>query len=162
MALHPSGHLLYVTSHLEASISCYGYDAANGKLQERLQHSSLSMLPSNDCGKKSAGALLIHPSGHFLYTSHQSSTSSAAASNGIAAWRIHSTTGALTPIHLWNEGLRDMHAMTMLSDGTGLLVLSQKGDSVIRLRIDPVSGRLGEPMQVAKVSTPISLAVRYI
>jgi len=58
--------------------------------------------------------------------------------------------------------LRDMHAMTMLSDGEGLLVLSQKGDGVVRLRVDPASGKLGEPLQVARVSTPISLAVKYV
>jgi len=153
MALHPSGHLLYVTNHLESSISCYGYDAANGKLQKQLQHAPL---PTGNSETKSSGALLIHPSGHFLYASHQGGT------DGIAAWRIHSTTGALTPIQLWSEGLRDMHAMTMLSDGAGLLVLSQKGDNVVHLRIDSASGKLGAPVQVAKVSSPISLAVKYV
>ncbi|MCU1226862.1 MAG: 6-phosphogluconolactonase [Edaphobacter sp.] len=162
MAMHPTGHLLYVTNHLEASISCYGYDAANGKLQDRLQHSSLSMPLADGYGTRGAGSLLIHPSGHFLYTAHQSSTPSASASDGIAAWRIDSTTGALTPIQLWTQGLRDTHAMTMLSDGEGLLVLSQRGDGVVRLRVDPASGRLGEPRQVARVSTPISLAVKYV
>ena len=145
MALHPAGHLLYVANHLEATVSCYGYDAASGRLLNRLQHGTL------DDG---AGALMIHPSGRFLYT--------AGKSDGIAAWRIDSTTGALTAAQLWSEGAASPHAMAMMHDGTGLLVLSRAGDSVVHLHVDPASGQLSDPLQVAKVSSPMSLALKYV
>ncbi len=145
MALHPAGHLLYVTNHLEATVSCSGYDAASGRLLNRLQHGTL------DGG---AGALMIHPSGRFLYT--------AGKSDGIAAWRIDSTTGALTAAQLWSEGAASPHAMAMMHDGTGLLVLTRAGDSVVHLRVDPASGQLSDPLRVAKVSSPMSLALKYV
>jgi len=150
MALHPAGHLLYVTNHLEATVSCYGYDAASGKLLPRLQHGTLD----GGAGKMSAGALMIHPSGQFLYT--------AGKSGGIAAWRIDSTTGALTAAQLWSEGVASPHAMAMVPDGTGLLVLSRTDDSVVHLSVDPASGKLSDPSQIARVPSPMSLALKYV
>jgi 6-phosphogluconolactonase (cycloisomerase 2 family) len=153
MALHPAGHLLYVANHLESSISCYGYDVANGKLRGRLCHETLL--------RNGLGSLTIHPSGQFLYASHRRAETGSPSHEGIAAWRIHPTTGALMPIQLSIEGLPCMNAMIMLPDGAGLLALSQEYDSVVHLSIDPVSGRLGDPVQVVKVSAPISLVVKY-
>jgi 6-phosphogluconolactonase (cycloisomerase 2 family) len=35
--------------------------------------------------------------------------------------------------------------------------LNQKGDSILRLRVDGASGRLGDPDVVAQVATPVCL-----
>jgi 6-phosphogluconolactonase (cycloisomerase 2 family) len=41
LALHPSGRLLYVVNELNASISCFDYDAARGRILDRLHQQSL-------------------------------------------------------------------------------------------------------------------------
>ena len=48
-------------------------------------------------------------------------------------------------------------AMTMAADGSHLYVLNQKGDTILRLRIDGQTGKLDQPTVVAKVPTPVCL-----
>jgi len=158
MALHPSGDLLFVANELDASVSCFRYDAINGKILERLHH--VASLPA-DLYRKNVGTLAIHPSGRFLYTPSKSLASGPLLADGITVWDI-STTGALTPIQSWNEGLDFVHGMVIAPDGTNLSLLSQKSGSVLRLGIDPASGQLSQLVRVAKLQAPISLAVKYL
>ncbi|MNI55435.1 Lactonase, 7-bladed beta-propeller [compost metagenome] len=65
--------------------------------------------------------------------------------------------GALTPLQVWTEGLRFPRALTMAPDGGALYALNQKGDSILRLRIDAATGRLDSPDVVAQVPTPVCL-----
>jgi 6-phosphogluconolactonase (cycloisomerase 2 family) len=164
LALHPSGHLLYVMNQLENSIACHGYDQAKGKILEQLE--CVSMLPKNRHDHNNVGSLAIHPSGQFLYASGCGKGSDHLQAAGIAAWHIDTVSGALKPIQYMCEKLYLPGAITMASDGASLFVLDQKldqkEDSVVRLSIDPVSGRLSQPMRVAKVPTPMSMVVKYI
>ena len=156
MAMHPNGHLLFVANELNASLSCYGYDAANGKILERVQHVAV---PQKDVSRQQgAGSLLMHPSGRFLYTL------GGGDSDSITAWSVDSATGSVRRIHS-QQGLRSVHGMTMVADGSALLALDQDGNGILRLAIDSSdssSGRLGEPVKVASVTAPISLAVKYL
>jgi 6-phosphogluconolactonase (cycloisomerase 2 family) len=153
MAFHPDSHLLYVRNELEGSISCYGYNAANGEVLDRLQH--VAIRPDGSNGQRSAGAITIHPSGDYLYASdHRCET--------IAGWHINAATGALTPMESRIDSLGSPHTITLTPDGSAMLVLSQKNDSVVRLAINIPSGRLNQPVQVAELPmTPKSLAVKY-
>jgi 6-phosphogluconolactonase len=158
MALHPSGHMLFVANELDASVSCFRYDAANGRILERQGHVA-SLSP--ELYRKNVGTLAIHPSGRFLYTPNRSLASGRSLADGITVWDI-GTTGALTPIQSWSEGLDFLHGMVMAPDGTSLSLLDQKSGSVLRLNIDSASGQLGQPVRVAKLQAPISLAVKYL
>ena len=153
ITFHPNSHLLYVRNELEGSISCYGYDAANGKVLDRLQH--LAILRDDSNGQRTPGTMAIHPSGKYLYVSDH-------RCEGISGWRINVATGALTPMESRIEGLPAPHAITLVPDGRAMHLLSQETDSVIRLGIDTASGQLRQPVQVAKLPmTPNSLAVKY-
>jgi 6-phosphogluconolactonase len=160
MALHPSGHLLFVANELDASVSCYGYDTTSGSIRQRLQHVAM---PFDDCKEqKKTIAMTMHPSGQFLYTFNCCGRPDDFDADGIAVWRVDSSTGALKHIQFQNEGLHSLHAMNMASDGTSLLVLSEERDSVLRLPIDPIRGLLGRPVQVAKAPSPRSVALKYL
>jgi 6-phosphogluconolactonase len=153
MELHPGGSLLFVANGLDASVSCYGYDEKNGRILKQLEH-----VPTfgNSSGEKSAIVMAIHPSGDFLYTAHRS------GGEGITVWRTNSSTGALRVIQHEGDGLQSLHAMTMTPDGSSLLAISSKSGSVVRWRVDRGSGRLSQPVQVAKVPAPMSMAVKYL
>jgi 6-phosphogluconolactonase (cycloisomerase 2 family) len=146
MALHPSGRLLYVMNHLDPSISCYGYDAADGRLLERLQHHALE-------GKTGASMITLHPSGQSLYTLQR---------DGIATWRVDCTTGALTATQLWSDGLPSLHSMALAPDGTAMLILNQRHDSVFQMRVDSATGKLGDASLVASLPSPMSIALKYV
>jgi 6-phosphogluconolactonase (cycloisomerase 2 family) len=153
MAMHPEGRLLFVANELNASLSCYDYDAPKGKILGRLQQVST---PKKDVSRQQgAGSLLMHPSGGFLYTLGGGS------SDNITVWRVDAVTGSMRRIHA-REGLASVHGMTMVDDGSAVLVIGQDPTGISRLAIDSSNGRLGEPMNVASVTVPISLAVKYL
>jgi 6-phosphogluconolactonase (cycloisomerase 2 family) len=99
----------------------------------------------------------MHPSGQFLYASNRRLKSEHPLADSIAAFRIDATSGTLTPQQHWGEGLRFPRALTMAPGGGHLYALSQKGDSILRLRIDPATGKLDQPVQAAQVPTPACL-----
>ncbi|WP_432730118.1 lactonase family protein [Variovorax sp. W6] len=155
LALHPSQRQLYVVGELDASVTSYAYDAANGAIGEQRQR--VSTLPDGYTGQKSAAALVMHPSGQFLYASNRRLKSDHPLADSIVAFRIDAASGNLTPLQHWSEGLRFPRALTVAPDGGHLYALSQKGDTILRLRIDPATGRLDQPVQVAQVPTPVCL-----
>ncbi|MNX72621.1 6-phosphogluconolactonase [compost metagenome] len=155
LALHPSQRFLYVVNELDATVAGFGYDAASGKVGEQRQR--VSTVPEGYTGQKNAAALVMHPSGQFLYASNRRLKSDHPMADSIAAFRIDPSNGALTPLQHWGEGLRFPRALAMAPGGSHLYALSQKGDTVLRLRIDPASGTLDQPVQVAQVPVPVCL-----
>jgi 6-phosphogluconolactonase (cycloisomerase 2 family) len=155
LALHPSQRFLYLVNELDATVASFSYDAASGKVGEQRQR--VSTLPEGYSGQKSAAALVMHPSGQFLYATNRRLKSDHPMADSIAAFRIDAGNGALTPLQHWSEGLRFPRALTMAPGGGHLYALSQKGDTILRLRIDPASGKLDQPVLVAQVPTPVCL-----
>jgi 6-phosphogluconolactonase (cycloisomerase 2 family) len=153
MVLHPSGRLVYVMNELDASISCFGYDAANGTLQERLHHAAIGA----NVSRRGTAAMAMHPSGDLLYTSYSGSGAS-----DIMVWRINPASGALKPVQLSTNQMASVPVTSMVASNDSLLVLSHQAEGVLHLPVDAASGRLSRPVQVARVKTPISLAVKYI
>lgn len=153
MALHPSGHLVYVMNELDASLSCFGYDAKSGTLQERLHHAAIGA----NVSRRGTASMAMHPSGNLLYTSYSGSGAS-----GIMVWRINPATGSLKPIQLSTNQMASVPVTSMIANNDSLLVLSHQAEGVLHLPVDAASGRLSRPVQVAQVKTPISLAVKYI
>ena len=151
--LHPSGNLLFVANGIDASLSCYGYDLGRGRILKQLEHVSTL---GNRSGERNAVVMAMHPSGHFLYTAHRS------LGDGITVWRTNDTTGALRALQRGCDGLQSLDAMTMAPDGRSLLALSGICGSVVRWSLDPETGRLAEPVQVAAVPAPRSVAVKYL
>jgi 6-phosphogluconolactonase len=158
MAMHPSGHLLFVANDLNASLSCYGYDAASGKLLDRLQHVSASQKDLRQ--QQGVGSLLMHPSGRFLYTLGESNGTSGNTTD-ITAWNVDKTTGAMRRVHT-QSGLSSVHGMAMVADGSSLLLLDKDRNGISQMKIDSSSGRLGEPLRVASIASPISLTTKYL
>ncbi|MFF7399496.1 lactonase family protein [Achromobacter sp. NPDC008082] len=154
LALHPGGWLLYVVNELNATIACLGYDARAGRILE--PRHTVPATPAGFTGTANAAALLIHPSGRYLYASTRRVQNDHPQADSIAVFGIGAD-GALTPLQTWTEGLRFPRALSLSPDGGSVYALNQKGDSILRLRVDAATGRLGNPDVVAQVSTPVCL-----
>ncbi|WAI86098.1 MULTISPECIES: lactonase family protein [Achromobacter] len=154
LALHPDGALLYVVNELDASVACYGYDVIAGRVLE--PRHTVPATPAGFTGTGNAASLLIHPSGRFLYVSTRRVQNDHPQADSIGVFGIGAD-GALAPLQVWTEGLRFPRALTMAPDGGALYALNQKGDSILRLRIDAATGRLENPDVVAQVPTPVCL-----
>jgi 6-phosphogluconolactonase len=139
IALHPNGHLLYVGHGLDGSISGFRYDRAAGTITEPLLR----------IGGGYRNALAIHPAGDFLYAS---------GGGEVTVWRIEAVTGALTKLQCRSVAVDEVHAVTVLSDGSAVVVLTPEG--VRRMHVDAASGRLSQAALVASVPGARSIAIQ--
>jgi 6-phosphogluconolactonase (cycloisomerase 2 family) len=159
LALHPSGRILYVMNELNASISCFGYDATCGRILDRLHHQPLH--PAASLKTAVATTMAMHPSGNFLYTFCSSSGESSSANSRIAAWSIDSATGKLDLIQESDRWTHFSSVESMAFAQKALFTLSQT-EGIFRVNLDPASGLFDDAIQVAKVSAPKSMVLQYL
>ncbi|MGB8479780.1 MAG: beta-propeller fold lactonase family protein [Acidobacteriaceae bacterium] len=159
IALHPSGRILYVMNELNASISCFSYDAASGQILDRLYHRSLHTAASLETSIVTTMAM--HPSGNFLYSSRSRPSASSSANSRISAWIIDSATGKLNLIQESDRWTQSSYIESMILAHNTLFVLSQT-EGIFRMDLDPTSGLLGDAVQVAKVSAPKRMVLQYL
>jgi 6-phosphogluconolactonase (cycloisomerase 2 family) len=158
LALHPSGRLLYVVNELNASISCFDYDATPGRILNRLHQQPLHT--ASHLKGATAVALAMHSSGHFLYTACSNTGANSSAHSRIAAWRIDPVTGQLGLIHEWDRRIGSSDVESMVFAHNTLFVLSQ-AEGVFRMELDPASGVVSYAVQVAKISAPKNMVLKY-
>lgn len=156
IAIHPSGHFLYVANHLDTSLSCFGYDAARGKILELLHRKPLSN--SDISGKPRASALAIHPSGNFLYTPCFRSGKTCPVDTCLAVWRIHPFNGEPEPIQTL-ELTNHARIVHLASEHRHLFFLSHREDGVFRCDVDPSTGRLHRMEHLARAASPTSFVM---
>ena len=159
IAMHPSGQILFVMNELNPSISCFGYDAASGKILDRLHHQPLD----NAGSSKAAGAtaMAMHPSGNFLVTSCSRSRAGGSASSRIAAWRIDSITGKLDLTQELNGWRRPSYIESIVLEKNALFILSNSA-GIFQAELDSTSSLFGEPIQVAEVSASKCMLLHHL
>jgi 6-phosphogluconolactonase len=138
IALHPSGHLLYVVYALDDSISGFSYDAVAGKVMQQVVQTRA----------RCAEGLAIHPTGNFLYT---------AGGGEVTAWRIDIATGALQSVQRRNTGTDKVRGMMVLPDRHELLTLTAQG--ILRMDVDAETGRIGKPIRVVGAAGARCIAI---
>ena len=143
---HPNGKFVYVINELDATVTMFDFDAAQGILTAR---QTLSTLPPGSAADKSCADIHVHPTGKFLYGSNRGHDS-------IAMFRIHQSTGLLTAIgHEPTQGGQPRN-FAIDPSGRFLLAENQDSDTVVSFRIDPERGTLKPAGHVAQVPTPVS------
>jgi len=141
IVMHPAGHLIYVANELNGSVCGYEYDQVIGRILRRVEW----------LNERVGGAMVLHPSGDFLYTVGTDNDGT------IQSWRVDAASGRLSRTHEWNLGPDRLHAIKM--DRDSLIVLSDVQQGVIRFSPDPATGQLNDPVVVAKVSAPRSVTM---
>ena len=159
MAIHPSGSMLYVANARDGSIAGYRMCTSTGEIRRAVGSVRASTIPYD--GAWNRVAIVIPPSGRFLYASCQFGTSGGSG-EGIAAWEINSVTGELTRIHTCSLGKCSVHALTLASDGRGLFVADSGQNRVLYTPIDASTGKMGQALLLAEVAKPTSVAIKYL
>jgi 6-phosphogluconolactonase len=136
MVLHPFGRRVYVAHALNGSVSSFTYDATG-----ILRCKQTVFAPAMG----EVAALGMHPSGEVLYSSH---------GDAVQSWKIDADGGleALGGV----EGVQ-ANKLHVMPDGMSLLALN--GDGVLRMKIDKVTRMLGDPVRVASLAKPVSVAI---
>lgn len=159
IAIHPSSALLYVSNALDGSIAGYRLREDTGEIEREIGAVCASTVKPDRAW--SQNAIVIPPSGEFLYASGSLSTTRG-HSAGIAAWKINIATGGLSHLQTWSGGSGSLHTLVATPDGQGLLATDNSRGSVLHIGIDSGSGKLGGASTLAGVATPTSLVMKYL
>ncbi len=148
LAFHPNGKLVYLANELAATVGVYAFDAERGHLDALLQ--TVSMLPNDYTGAKSAAEIVVSPDGKFLYASNRGHDS-------ITVFAIDTRTGKLSLVeHQPTRGKTPRH-FAIDPTGRWLLAENQDSDNVVVFHLDPATGRLTPTGQEIKVGSPVCI-----
>ena len=140
-----SGKVVYVINEMRSSVTAYSYDLSDGSMAP-LQ--SISSLPSGFHGKNTAGEVVLHPSGKFLYASNRGDD------NSIAAFAVDPKKGTLTLIEFVPTQGETPRNFAIDPSGEWLLAANQDSNNVVTFRIDAKSGRLTPAGKSIEVKSP--------
>jgi len=144
-ALHPNGRFAYVINEMGATVSVFGFDAADGVLRA-LQ--TISTLPKGFAGHNDDAEIQVHPSGKFLYASNRGHDS-------IAVFAIDANQGTLTLVEYAPTKGQSPRNFEIAPGGTLLFAANEKSDNIVIFRIDPQTGRLTPTGKVLEVAQPV-------
>jgi 6-phosphogluconolactonase (cycloisomerase 2 family) len=142
LVFHPNGKHAYLALELSAQVASYDY--ANGTLTRQ------QLLDLKDAGsdvRHSPGAIHTSADGRFLYVSDRGDY------NHIIVFAIDSD-GTLREIQRRPSEGREPREFAITADGRFMLIANQLSNSLVVLRRDPDSGKLGETLQTLPVGRP--------
>ena len=139
-----NGRFVYLLNELRSTISVFSYHAADGALS-LLQ--TISTLPSDFSGKTTAGEIVIHPSGRFLYASNR-------GNDTIAVFAVDAKLGTLHSIDHTPTLGKTPRSFTIDPSGKWLLAANQDSNNIVAFRIDAKNGRISPNGQPVEISAP--------
>jgi 6-phosphogluconolactonase len=137
MALDPASKFLFVTNEIGGSISAFTLNSSTGVLTA--VPGSPYPIDPNDNNTQPA-SIAVHTSGKFVYTALFNA-------NGVAAFSIDSTTGALTsiagsPFAVGSNQITESNWIAIHPSGKFLYTMNLVDAAVVAFAIDPTSGAL--------------------
>lgn len=147
LAWHPSRTFAYLINELDATLTALAYDADKGVLTPV---QTLLTLPADfDVKKNSAAAVVVAPSGRFVYASDRGHDS-------IAIVRLDDGGARMTLVANEKAGgeINFPRCFALDPNGSWMAVANQKGASVTLLKVDPATGLLTRTGSVAVPAGP--------
>jgi 6-phosphogluconolactonase len=146
LAFGAGGRSVYVIYELGMTLAVFAYDGASGRLR---QTQLVRTLPASvpDSSEFSTAAVVVAPSGRFVYGSNRGHDS-------LAGFKIDEASGELSPIGHTPTGGRTPRDFNIDPTGTFLLAANQDTDTVVTFRIDASTGALAPTGQSAEVPNP--------
>lgn len=148
LAFHPNGKYAYVVNEMASTVTEFSYQEKKGALSA-LQ--SVPMLPKDYSGVKEAAEIVVHPNGKFVYASNRGSA------NSIAAFKIDSAKGTLTPAGEYSTKGKIPRNFTIDPTGKFLLAANQDSGNIVVFRIDAASGALTATGEDVEVPAPVCI-----
>lgn len=146
-AFHPTASILYVLNELDSTITTCRYDTAARRLEP------LELLPTQPAdffGENSGAAIVVPPSGRFVYTTNRGHDS-------IAIFAVDPETWRLRHAGWVSSGGRTPRFMTLDPTGKVMFVANEASDTIVSFHIDQASGGLTPTGQVLETGSPVCL-----
>jgi 6-phosphogluconolactonase len=142
LAFHPNGRVVYLVTELASTLVVCTWAAPKLHIQQ-----TLSLLPGGWSGESTAAAVVVHPSGEFVYASNRGHDS-------VAAFRtVDPASGAVELLGHTSTRGRVPRDINIDPSGRFLLAANQDSDSVAVFGVDSATGALtpvGEPVTVPR------------
>lgn len=151
IAFHQNGQTFYVVNELNATVTAFAYDPADGQIGKVLQ--TISTEPSGYNGPHSTAEIAVHPNGKFVYASNR-------GHNSIVGYRVNPETGLLSTIGYATQGMSYPRSFAIEPSGKWLYAANQKGDTIVQFHIDQSTGELTATGQVTPSITLVAMVFR--
>jgi 6-phosphogluconolactonase (cycloisomerase 2 family) len=141
VAFNADSTLLYVVNELDATITVFAYDAANGDILDELQTISTVVEPFE--GTKSTAEIMIHPSGRFLFNSNRGQPDSTTPEgDAIVGFAVDPETGLLSLIGHTIDEIAVPWSFAFDAAGAFLYSANYDDNSITQFAIDQETGVL--------------------
>jgi 6-phosphogluconolactonase len=149
IAFHPRLPYAWVINELDSTVGAYRF-GQTGTL-EAIQ--IVPALPSTYTGDNTSGAIVVSPSGRFVYVSNRGHDS-------IGIFRVDEANGFLTSVG-WELSQGSTPRFIGLNPaGTRLFAANQRSDTIVEFEVDQKTGAIKATGQVIKVNTPVCIVFR--
>ena len=149
IAFHPRLPYAWVINELDSTVAAYRFGQTGAP--EAIQ--IVPSLPSNFTGNNTGAAIVVAPSGRFVYVSNRGHDS-------VGIFRIDESNGTLSPAG-WEPTKGSTPRFIGLNPaGTRLFAANQRSDSIVEFSVDQATGALSATGQVVKANTPVCIVFR--
>jgi 6-phosphogluconolactonase len=149
LAFHPRLPYAWVINELDSTVTTYAVQPAGTLAPMQIVPS----LPATYTGNNTGAAIVVSPSGRFVYVSNRGHES-------VGIFRVDESNGTLTAVG-W-EATRGTTPRFIGLDpaGTRLYAANQRSDSIVEFRVDQATGLLAATGRVVKANTPVCIVFR--
>ena len=149
IAFHPRLSYAWVINELDSTVTAYRF-RDTGAL-EPIQ--IVPSLPSTYTGDNTGAAIVVSPSGRFVYVSNRGHES-------VGVFRVDESSGTLAAVG-WEPTKGSTPRFIGLDPaGTHLYAANQRSDSIVEFAVDKTSGALSATGQIVKANTPVCVVFR--
>jgi len=149
IAFHPRLPYAWVINELDSTVAAYRF-GPTGAL-ETMQ--IVPSLPSIFTGDNTAAAIVVSPSGRFVYVSNRGHDS-------VGIFRVDEAKGMLSPVG-WEPTKGTTPRFIGLNPaGTRLVAANQRSDSIVEFGVDQATGALTATGLVVNANTPVCIVFR--
>ena len=144
-AFHPNGKYGYVINEITLTVTAFGWDEGQGRLNE-LQ--TITTLPEKRAKGMSTAEVQVHPSGKFLYGSNR-------GHNTIAVFAIDPMTGELKVVQHQSTLGKTPRNFGLDPTGQFLIVANQSSGDIFTFRINQATGKLTPTGHKIEIPMPV-------
>jgi 6-phosphogluconolactonase len=149
IVFHPRRPYAFVINELDSTVTAYRF-SETGAL-EPIQ--IVPSLPSTYTGNNTGAAIVVSPSGRFVYASNRGHDS-------VGIFRVDESNGMLSAVG-WELTRGSTPRFIGLNPaGTRLYAANQRSDTIVEFAVDPSTGALGATGQVVQANTPVCIVFR--
>ena len=149
IAFHPSLPYAWVINELDSTVTAYRFSAAGALEPTQIVPS----LPSTYTGNNTGAAIVVSPSGRFVYASNRGHDS-------VAILRVDESSGMLSPAGWESTKGSTPRCIALDPAGTRLFAANQRSDTIVEFDVDQATGALAATGRIVVANTPVCIVFR--